>query len=321
MDQFLISGLEPDPRLERVTMVPDLAEYNEAKADSPKVGDKRDLYREHAHQFSNEFYSLVESIRRDGVNVPLMIYRNSSGRVLIADGRHRWMAAREAGLTEVPVIMVTESKALDIILDSENRRHFTKGALAYRAVLLCPEVAIEANKGRPNKLYPEDTIYSEELGMNQMGLAKRVGVSRLLISAACTLYKAFTDYPELKKEYEATVWTCANIRKLLGEINSQIEHYKKHGTFKPAPEKPLTDEEKREKEINLKRAEVKSLMLARRYKAEDLGDGWHALTAEDKAVVEEHIKEEIKCLPHEFLETYAAQLSKYLMEKGAVGHE
>lgn len=304
---MLISGLEPDPRLERVTMVPDLAKHNEDKANSLKVGDKKELYRKHAHQFSNEFYSLEKSIRRDGVNVPLMIWRNADKKWLIADGRHRWMAAKEAGVKEVPVIFITAEKALDVILASENRRHFTKGALAYRAVLLCPEVATEAKEiQKLGALGPKDPR------LNQGELSTRISVGIKTMKDACALYRAYIDHPILRKRHEQTVWTCANIRKLKGEMLKQIEHFEDHGTYLPKKEPKLTDEEKREKFINTQRAEVNFGMRWRREKAAELEERWYSLTAEDKEVMVEHVKEELNLLPTEFLITYAKLLSEKL---------
>ena len=77
---------------------------------------------------SMEFISLVEDVRRHGVMEPLKV--TAKGQIM--DGRHRWRAAKAAGLDEVPVRIFPEEEALSIVASSiAHRRHYTKAALAY----------------------------------------------------------------------------------------------------------------------------------------------------------------------------------------------
>ena len=50
----------------------------------------------------NTLAHLIEEIKRIGFLQPILINKNN----IIIDGEHRWKAAKEAGLTEVPVIQV-----------------------------------------------------------------------------------------------------------------------------------------------------------------------------------------------------------------------
>ena len=87
----------------------------------------------------SQYGALIESVKEHGVREPLKVWLKGK-QWLIADGRHRWLAAVEAGLDVVPCIEIPKDEVLDVILDADNRRHLTKGALAYRAVLLCPKL-------------------------------------------------------------------------------------------------------------------------------------------------------------------------------------
>lgn len=57
---------------------------------------------------------LVESIRKLGFLVPV-IGICKDGRVVIIDGQHRLLAARELGIGELPVILVPEKLAFDLM--------------------------------------------------------------------------------------------------------------------------------------------------------------------------------------------------------------
>lgn len=54
--------------------------------------------------------SLRDSIRRDGFVVPILVRPIGDGRYEILSGNHRWMAARELNLTEIPVVIAELSR-------------------------------------------------------------------------------------------------------------------------------------------------------------------------------------------------------------------
>ncbi len=57
---------------------------------------------------------LVESMRKLGFLVPVIGIRRN-GRIVIIDGQHRYLAARELGIGEIPVIIVPEKLAFDLM--------------------------------------------------------------------------------------------------------------------------------------------------------------------------------------------------------------
>ncbi|NOX44419.1 MAG: ParB N-terminal domain-containing protein, partial [Caldiserica bacterium] len=57
---------------------------------------------------------LADSIRKLGFLVPVIGIRRD-GRVVIIDGQHRYLAARELGIGELPVIVVPEKLAYDLM--------------------------------------------------------------------------------------------------------------------------------------------------------------------------------------------------------------
>ena len=56
-------------------------------------------------------FELSESIRRSGVLQPIRVRPAGAGYEIIA-GERRWRAARDAGLTEIPAIVVTASASM-----------------------------------------------------------------------------------------------------------------------------------------------------------------------------------------------------------------
>jgi ParB/RepB/Spo0J family partition protein len=78
---------------------------------------------------------LVESIRTKGVLEPLLITLDN----LIVSGHRRWRAAQAAGLTEVPVVVITTADELDIIealVESNRQRVKTNEQLGREAKAL-----------------------------------------------------------------------------------------------------------------------------------------------------------------------------------------
>jgi ParB-like chromosome segregation protein Spo0J len=49
--------------------------------------------------------AMVKSIKRDGFLAPILVRPRKGGRYEVVSGNHRLMAAREAGLTEVPAVV------------------------------------------------------------------------------------------------------------------------------------------------------------------------------------------------------------------------
>ena len=110
---------------------------------------------------------LADSIRLHGVITPLIVRRRASGAYQIIAGERRWRAARMAGLTHLPVI----------VLDADDRK--------------VAELALIENLQREdlNALEIAEGYRSlmDEFGMTQEDVAKQVGRSRPAVTNALRL--------------------------------------------------------------------------------------------------------------------------------------
>jgi len=113
-------------------------------------------------RFDNEvLVALTESIRRDGVLMPVLLRPLGDGYELIA-GERRWRAAQAAGLLEIPAIIrdVDDLQALELaIVENEQRDDLSaiESARAYQRMM-------------------------DEFGCTQQQVAERIGISRVQVS-------------------------------------------------------------------------------------------------------------------------------------------
>jgi ParB family chromosome partitioning protein len=85
-----------------------------------------------APEFDKSDKSFIDSIRENGVLEPVVARRDEHGNTLIRMGQRRTLAAREAGLSSIPVYVVTgdENTATRIIeqmAENDHRRSLTDG--------------------------------------------------------------------------------------------------------------------------------------------------------------------------------------------------
>jgi ParB-like chromosome segregation protein Spo0J len=59
---------------------------------------------------------LVDTIKAEGVNQPVLFRERMGGGFEIVDGGHRWKAARMAGLKRIAVVLV---KLVKVVQDAE----------------------------------------------------------------------------------------------------------------------------------------------------------------------------------------------------------
>ena len=116
-----------------------------------------------------DLLELAASIQEHGVIQPLVVNRVPAGYQLIA-GERRWRAARLAGLSTVPVVVkdVAPSEMLELALVENLQRadlNALEEAMAYRQL-------------------------TEEFGLTQEQVARRVGKSRVAVSNTLRLLKA-----------------------------------------------------------------------------------------------------------------------------------
>ena len=110
---------------------------------------------------SDDLLALTDSIRRDGVLMPILLRPKGLGYELIA-GERRWRAAQAAGLQEIPAVVreVDDLQALELaIVENEQRDDLTaiESARAYRRMI-------------------------DEFGCTQQLVAEKIGISRVQVS-------------------------------------------------------------------------------------------------------------------------------------------
>jgi len=115
----------------------------------------------------DSLHDLADSIREHGILQPLTVRRLASGYYQIVAGERRWRAARLAGLSEVPVV----------IIEADDKK--------------TTELALIENLQRENLSPLEEAegyhTLMEEYGMTQEEVAARMGKSRPAIANALRL--------------------------------------------------------------------------------------------------------------------------------------
>jgi hypothetical protein len=234
------------PLLKRVAMLPDLME-RERKLGKIQ-GKNRGAHQAAAAELGDDFEALIVSIRTHGLREKIKVVKGQPG-YLIVDGRHRMEAvrvivkrylgegcavARRFAEQGVPCELVAEAEVTAIIQDAVTRRHMSKGARAYLAVLMQPEVATEEKRSRGGiKTALNAVLITAE------ALAKRAGVSLRLIEDAIALYRKFEERKDVRKKFEDAIWVGAG----LATVKAGIEGYLATGQD---PEgKRETEEEKK----------------------------------------------------------------------------
>ena len=139
-----------------------------------------------------ELDSLADSIRMHGIIQPLTVRRLPSGFYQIIAGERRWRAARLAGLTDVPVVVIEadDKKAMELALIENLQR-----------ADLNP---IEEAEGYQQLISQYD--------MTQEQAAERVGKSRPAVANALRLLSLG---PEILKLVEAGTISAGHARALL----------------------------------------------------------------------------------------------------------
>ncbi len=153
---------------------------------------KPNSYQPRTHFSSAELDSLTESIRQDGVLMPILLRPQGDGYELIA-GERRWRASQAAGLTEIPAVVrnVGDLQALELaIIENQQRDDLTaiEAAVAYQRLIA-------------------------EFGCTQQQVAEKIGVSRVQVSNVIRLLQL----PEtIKQRIETRVLNMGQARPLVG---------------------------------------------------------------------------------------------------------
>ena len=153
-----------------------------------------------------ELQALADSIDIHGVIQPLTVRQMESGYYQIIAGERRWRAARIAGLSEVPVIVMEadDKKVMELALIENLQRQDlnpVEEALGYQSLM-------------------------EEYGLTQEDAAKRVGKSRPAVANALRLLTLSPQVLELLRKGDLTAGHARAILTLKSE-KKQLEAAKK----------------------------------------------------------------------------------------------
>ena len=182
-----------------------------------------------------ELQALADSIAEHGIIQPLTVRDLNNGYYQIIAGERRWRAARMAGLSEVPVVVVEadDRKAMELALIENLQRQDlnpVEEALGYRSLM-------------------------EDFGMTQEEAAHRVGRSRpavansLRLLGLCPAVLERLRKGELTAGHARAVLTIKSEKKqqeaaqkiiALGLSVRQAELLCRNMTREPLPEKPIT---------------------------------------------------------------------------------
>ena len=122
---------------------------------------KPNSYQPRSNFGHDELDALTESIRQEGVLMPILLRPSGDGYELIA-GERRWRASQAAGLKEIPAVVrsVSDMQALELaIIENEQRDDLT---------------AIESGRAYHRMI--------EEFNCTQQQVAEKIGVSRVQVS-------------------------------------------------------------------------------------------------------------------------------------------
>ena len=139
-----------------------------------------------------ELQALADSISEHGIIQPLTVRQTKSGYYQIIAGERRWRAARMAGLTEVPAVIIEadDRKAMELALIENLQRQDlnpVEEALGYQSLM-------------------------EDFGLTQEDTAKRVGKSRPAVANALRLLSLC---PEVLEKVRAGELTAGHARAVL----------------------------------------------------------------------------------------------------------
>ena len=153
-----------------------------------------------------EMQALADSVAVHGIIQPLTVREMSSGYYQIIAGERRWRAARIAGLTEVPAIIV----------EADDRK--------------VKELALIENLQRQDLNPVEEAMgyqtLMEEYGLTQEETAKRVGKSRPAVANALRLLGLGSEVMEMVRRGDLTAGHARAVLSLKSE-KKQLEAARK----------------------------------------------------------------------------------------------
>ena len=182
-----------------------------------------------------ELQALADSITQHGIVQPLTVRELSGGYYQIIAGERRWRAARMAGLSEIPAVIIEadDKKVMELALIENLQRQDlnpVEEAMGYRTLM-------------------------DNYGMTQEDAASRVGKSRPAVANALRLLNLCPQVLEMVRNGSLTAGHARAVLSLKSEKKQQEAAQKisalglsvrqaellcKNMTKEPAPEKPVT---------------------------------------------------------------------------------
>jgi len=161
-------------------------------------------YQPRTHFSHDELDTLTESIRSEGVLMPILLRPKGDGYELIA-GERRWRASQAAGLQDIPAVIrdVDDLQALELaIIENEQRDDLTsiESARAYRRMI-------------------------DEFGCTQQQVAEKIGISRVQVS---NLIRLLQLSPVIKEMLENRELSMGQARPLVGLPTHVAESLARH---------------------------------------------------------------------------------------------
>lgn len=151
------------------------------------------------------FHRIVESVEQSGIIEPLKITPDHR----IADGRHRWRAARKIGMETVPCEIIDERRVAEIAMETRMaRRHLmSRGQLAFEMYPLFARRHMELRDLQAAHLSRSpEAPRTERVPVGSVeDLAQQIGVGRELFKQAARLHQLFAARPELRTEWEPKI--------------------------------------------------------------------------------------------------------------------
>lgn len=156
-----------------------------------------------------EMEALAADVQARGIDQPLQVVPDPAAgddAWLLVDGRHRLRAARIAGREQVPCHTRDEADAIEIVLNSlVQRRHYTKGVLAYICYPLLSSAAENGRSARgANLCHSKKLARKVQLGPFESveAACARLGFSEASWKRARTIHEKFARNPALRAKWE-----------------------------------------------------------------------------------------------------------------------
>ena len=186
---------------------PDLAPSGEGAASLPISQVEPGLNQPRKRFDSASLSDLADSIRIHGIIQPVTVRRLTSGYYQIIAGERRWRAAKQAGLEEIPAV----------IIEADDRKVMELGLIEN----------LQREDLNPVEEAQGYQVLMEEYGLTQEQVAERMGKSRLAVTNTLRLLSL---PEEILKLVEDNSLSAGHARAILGapspalqlEISKQI---------------------------------------------------------------------------------------------------